>query len=566
MKKRLLFLLLSAFVQAKLSAQDLGNLGNQKPINFTGSIQARSIFYNVSGISARRQPFNYYLTGSPTVSLYGIDVPISFTLSKSDKSFSQPFNQFGMSPTYKWITIHAGYRNVSFSPYTLGGHTMLGAGIELNPGKLRAGFMYGRLNRATTIDTTTQALVPYSFSRKGYAAKLGYGTSNNFFELSYLSAQDDSTTKPVLPDQRLNYISPAKNNVLGYTARFSFFKHFTFETDGAGSIYTNDITSKIHLEKGKSELLDRVSNIFRINGTTEIYTALSAGLGYRAKNYGLKVNYKRIDPDFQTMGAYYFSSDLENWTFNPSAVLLNGKIRFNGSLGFQHDNLKEQKRAQNRRVIGSANAGVDFTKSFSVDVIYTNFSDNQKAQTVYFADSLKIVQTTRTTTVMPRYIIINPDVIHIISASVSVNSLNDFNTYYSADAVSRNIKTSQYFLNYNITFPKRQVSGFVSFSNTKLTGQGMNNTYSSASLGGNLTSLKQRLQTGLSSTFTSTKDAGGSDAFIINASGNVIYRVTAKQLIGFNFFLTNNKAKRSGLLSQPNFTETRGELTYTLNF
>jgi len=566
MKKCLLFLLLSAFAQAKLSAQDLGNLGSQKPINFTGSIQARSIFYNVSGISARRQPFTYYLTGSPTVSFYGIDIPVSFTLSKADRSFSQPFNQYGMSPTYKWITLHAGYRNVVFSPYTLGGHTMLGAGIELNPGKLRAGFMYGRLNRATTIDTTTQALVPYSFSRKGYAAKLGYGSSSNFFEFSYLSAQDDSTTKPVLPNERLNYISPAKNNVLGYTARFSFLKHFTFESDGAGSIYTNDITSTIQLEKGKSELLDRVRNIFKINGTTEIYTALSAGLGYKAKNYGLKINYRRIDPDFQTMGAYYFSSDLENWTFNPSAVLLKGKIRFNGSLGFQHDNLKQQKRAQNSRVIGSANAGVDFTKSFSVDVVYTNFSDNQKAQTVFFADSLKIVQTTRTTTVMPRYMIIRPDIIHIISASVSVNSLNDFNTYYSADAVSRSIKTSQYFLNYNITFPKRQLSGFISFSNTKLTGQGMNNTYSSASLGGNISSLKQRLQTGLSSTFTTTKDAGGGDAFIINGSGNVIYRVTAKQLVGFNFFLTNNKAKRAGLQSQPNFTETRGELTYTLNF
>src|SRR5690606_23843773 len=146
------------------------------------------IFYNATGISARREPFTYLLSGSPTVSLYGWSIPFSFTLSQDERSFRQPFNQFGMSPTYKWITLHAGYRNVTFSPYTLAGHTILGGGFEINPGKIRAGFMYGRLNRATVIDTATQSLVPYSFSRKGFAARLGYGTAENHFDLNFLHA------------------------------------------------------------------------------------------------------------------------------------------------------------------------------------------------------------------------------------------------------------------------------------------------------------------------------------------------------------------------------------------
>lgn len=559
-------MLLLYAAHGKTNAQDLTDIGKQKPISFSGSVQAQGIYYNASGIGNRQQPWTYFFNGSPTISLYGISIPLSFSLSAADRSFRQPFNQYGMSPTYKWVTLHVGYRDLSFSPYTLGGHTMFGAGFELTPGKLRVGFMYGRLNAATTIDTTTRALVPFSFSRKGYALKLGYGSEQNFFEFSYLTARDDSTTKPagLQPDQ--NYISPAKNNVLGYTARFSLFKNFIFNTDGAASVYTNDINSPIQLENGDNQLLNKLRGTLGLNGTSEFYTAFSAGMGYQSKKYGVKLQYKRIDPDFKTMGAYYFSSDFENWTIDPNATLINGKVRINGSLGFQHDNVKNQKRATNHRVIGSANAGIDFSKNFAMDVVYTNFSDNQQAKTVLFADSLKIVQTTQTMTFMPRYTIIKPDVVHIISATFSLNSLKDYNTFYSADAVSHNVNTTQVFAAYNVSFPKRMLTAYINIGNTLLKGQGMRNSYASATVGANKTMYKQKLLTGLSGTFTSTKDATGNNALIINANGMVGYRVDEKQSLNLNFFLTNNKAKSTGINALPSFTETRGELSYLLNF
>lgn len=566
MKKCLLLLLLIYALYSVASAQDLGNIANQKPFAISGAVQAQGVFYHATGVADRRQPWTYYLMGSPTLSFYGLSVPLSFTFSQAGSSYYQPFNQYGMSPTYKWVTLHVGYRDVSFSPYTLGGHTIFGAGFELHPGKLRFGLMYGKLNSATTIDTTTQALVPFSFSRKAYALKLGYGTDANFFEFSYLAAKDDSTTKPTGLRLDQDVVSPARNNVLGYSTQFTLFKNFIFESDGAVSLYTNDVNSPIQLEDGDNQLLNRLRGAFGLNGTSAYYTAFSAAMGYQSKKYSLKVNYKRIDPDFQSMGAYYFNSDFENWTINPSANIINGKVRFTGSLGFQHDNIKNQKRATNHRIIGSANASVDFTKSFSVDVVYTNFSDNQKAQTVYFADSLKIVQTTQTLTLMPRYTIVKPDIIHMITGTFSINSLNDFNTYYANDAVSRNVKTTQIFGTYSVTFPKRMLSTYLNIGHTKLNGQGLDYNYSSATLGGSITVYKQRLTTGLNSTFTTTKDAAGNDSFTVNASGTVAYRVDKKQLLNFSFFLNNNKVKTSGLGAPPNFTETRGELGYTLNF
>jgi len=570
MSKSTFFSILSCLLiilsfSAQLHAQDFTNIKDAKPFSYSGSVEARGMFYGASGIANRRAPFTYLLSGNPTINIYNIQIPLSFSISESDKSFTQPFNQYGVSPTYKWITLHAGYRNVSFSPYTLGGHTMFGAGFELNPGKLRVGFMYGRLNRATTIDTTSQALVPFSFSRKGYAAKLGYGSANNFFEFSYLSAKDDDNSKPSNLPTAFDLVSPAKNNVLGYSFKFTFFKKLFIESNGAISLYTNDINSPISIDSIKNDFIQKAKGLFNLNATSEYYTAFSGGIGYREKNYGVKINYKRIEPDFKTMGAYFFNSDLENWTINPNASLFKGKVRVNGSIGFQHDNLKNQKRAENKRIIASANAGVEFTKALGLDLIYTNFSDNQTPQTALFADSLRIVQTTQTIGITPRYFLVKPEATHVIMVSANFSSLKDFNNFFGAQAASRDLNTNQYFANYNITFPKKGMSLFANLNNTKLEGQNLESSFTGATLGGSKSFFKKKMQSGLSVTLTKSNTTSGSDSFITNANGNVAYNVSKQQRLTFNLFLTNNKSKVVNLF-QPNFTETRAELSYQFNF
>ena len=87
-----------------------------------------------------------------------------------------------MSPYYKWITIHAGYRNINYSQFTLAGHTFLGAGVELHPGIFRFGFISGRFNRAIKADTSLKSFQPYTYSNRGIAAKIGLGKGVNFLK------------------------------------------------------------------------------------------------------------------------------------------------------------------------------------------------------------------------------------------------------------------------------------------------------------------------------------------------------------------------------------------------
>src|SRR6266498_347715 len=86
-----------------LKAQDLSNLENKKPVTLSGSLGVNFSFYNVNGIKARQDPFTYGLMGSATLSAYGISMPFLFTWYNHKSNFTQPFNQFGISPSYKWI-------------------------------------------------------------------------------------------------------------------------------------------------------------------------------------------------------------------------------------------------------------------------------------------------------------------------------------------------------------------------------------------------------------------------------------------------------------------------------
>ena len=223
-------------------SQDLGNIAKQKPIDVSGSVSLRLNTFATSDTLSRRDPFFWTLSGNPTVSLFGITLPFSFSFSQKQSAFRQPFNYFGVSPYYKKITFHAGYRSVYFSDYTLSDHMFLGGGVEAQPSILRLGFVYGRFSKAVEpiTDTLTQVYSVPSFNRKGYAAKFGIGTSNNYVDLILLSIHDDSAS---IGSTEGTGIAPAENLVLGIKSKQVFAKIVTLDVDFGFSAYTYDTRS-----------------------------------------------------------------------------------------------------------------------------------------------------------------------------------------------------------------------------------------------------------------------------------------------------------------------------------
>lgn len=547
------------------NAQDLTNIASQKPFAFNGNVELRGLFYSANGIANRMDPFNYLLSGSPTFSIYGWTIPTSFTFSKQERNFQQPFNQYGLSPTYKWITLHGGYRNVNFSPYTLAGHTMLGGGVELKPGKLRAGIMYGRLNRATVIDTASMSLVPYSFTRKGLAIKLGYGTNDNFFDLNFLHAKDDSVSRPEEIQASMRKVAPAGNSVLGYGTRFKLFKKFFVESDGAISLYTRDLNSPLTLDSIPDATLRRLGGMLDINGSSEWFLAFSTAVGYASNNYGVKVNYKRVEPEFKSMGAYFFNNDIENLTIAPNYSHPSGKLSINGSFGIEQDNIRLQKESTSRRIIGSANISSNITERFGIDLIFNNYSNNQRPNTLRFADSLKIVQTTRTFGIMPRYTATSPEKVQSVFLSTNFNSMNDYNSYFEANGPSRDINTQQYLLNYTVSYLQKGLTLNGSINYTNLRSELIKNNYKGLSVGGNYLFFNKKVNSGINISYLLGNN-NTNKSKIINGFLNVGYAINKLQSIRALVYFTNNNPGTAVINSNPSFSETRGEIAYQLNF
>ncbi|RZL40540.1 MAG: hypothetical protein EOP00_26530, partial [Pedobacter sp.] len=433
------------FFNAK--GQDVAQIAKQKPFALSGTLGIGLGTYNVKGIPARQRDFNYIFNGAPTLSLYGVSFPFSVVVSDQQRSYTQPFNQYGISPTYKWVTVHAGWQSLEFSPFTLAGHNFLGGGVELNPGKLRLGFVYGRFNKAIEEDLNQPLALAQqpAYKRTGYSAKIGLGTERNHVDVIFLNAKDDpnSLTQPITS----GILNPSENMVLGISSKFSFLKRFVFDMDVAGSIYTRNVLSDTvkNLKLDKAEF---IKDLVTLNSSTQLLTAGQTSIGYNATNYNVKLKYRRVDPDYKSMGAYYFETDVQNYTIETMVRLLKGQMQVGGSFGIQNDNILKDKALRSNRKIGSVN--VSFNKpSYGVDLRYTNFGITQDRGLNPIIDQFRVARTNHNLSTMLRYNITSETISHGFVLVGNLQSLVDLNNFTKPNSKSDS-KTAN--LSYQLDF------------------------------------------------------------------------------------------------------------------
>ncbi len=114
MATRLTILLLLLLPVIYTRGQVVGNLKGQQPVVFHGSLGAGADFYHSNEAYPTRPPFAWNVFGSFTPSVYGISLPFSFVVTQYGKSYASPFAQLGISPSYKWVKLHLGYRSMLF--------------------------------------------------------------------------------------------------------------------------------------------------------------------------------------------------------------------------------------------------------------------------------------------------------------------------------------------------------------------------------------------------------------------------------------------------------------------
>jgi hypothetical protein len=555
----LLFILLF-FIPWRLSAQDMGSLTKEKPVQLHGSIGLGSAFYSTSKGLERQQPLSWYLSGNPTVTLFGIACPFSMTVSEQQRNFSQPFNQYGVSPYYKWLTLHAGYRSVSFSEFTLAGANFLGGGIEMNPKKFRFGFVIGQFRRAVEEDTSYQFAVLPSYRRTGYAVKIGVGSASNYVDFIYFKGKDDTSSLSKKPKNAV--VTPGDNVALGIKTGWRLGKNIALDGDFGASLLTRDLTAAgidIDATNQFYKYYDFATKFIAPNISTRYFLGGRGGLTYFNRRFKLALNYRYVQPNYESFGAYYFQQDIQQITLAPAFILLKGKLTFGGSYGIQNDNLLKIKAFTTTRNIGSFNASYNPSRQFGFTVNYSNFGTSQESGRIQLNDSVRISFVNQTFGGNVRFTKTSPTRTSLVMLMGNVMGLTDRNEFTQRLA---QVNTFIGGLNYSLTFNKSGTSlnAGLNYTNAK------NSAATSGGIGASVGANKRfsdKFSGNLNANYQLRQLNGASDGDVTSVGLGVSFTPIKQMTLGLNGNLMFNTSSR---VSSYSYNEQRFAARYSYNF
>lgn len=393
---------------------DIERLMEAKPFSISGSLSTDMIYSeNNLKTDTHLSPFQYFVNGDITAIVYDqVSIPLSFSFTnrKFDARYpnnQQKLNRFGISPKYKWLTLHAGWSNMRFSKYSLNGHNFLGGGAEVKHGNYEVKLMHGRLLNEVipypSVPTSTGNRPVYE--RWGSGLQVEHSNQGDKYGLSLFRSSDRYASIPNGLDSI--GITPEDNFVIALNVMRKINKFITVAVDYGNSQLTND-----NRQTSGSERTFGQKIAFVKNRSTHHYHAIKADLGFQIKKVNIKVGYERIEPGYRSHGAYFYNNDLENFTCSFATPLAKSKLNVNTSIGLGRDNLDNTKASTSNRLLGQANVSWKATEKLNFNVNYSNFTNITEfnpfanlpqANPYDNIDSLRFVQVSRNTSFNTSY-------------------------------------------------------------------------------------------------------------------------------------------------------------------
>ena len=569
MKYRILSLLLTSILYGTIHSQqvDLENIANitqNKPIAFSGGISAGTVMYGGTP-QPGRQDWTYYLNGNLNVNVYGqINIPISVNLTNlgADMSYPSLPNRLSLHPTYKWATAHIGDVAMTFSPYTLNGHQFTGGGVDLTPGKFKISAMGGRLLRSVNYSIDNPGMMP-NYERLGYGLKAEYDTDKYAVGLTYFGAKDNKNETFRITFDSLG-VQPMQNSVIGINTRISLVSNLTLIAEYAVSMLTRD-------QYAPEQDGGFINNLFDKRTSTNTYHAINTRINYQLLKNTIGVGYERIDPDYKTLGAYYFNNDYENITLNFARPFLkDDKANIAVSFGVQRDDLNNDKEESTNRYVGSVNLNYTPTEKLQLSANYSTFQShrNIKSQFDYInetspyqnLDTLAFTQLSQN---------LDGALMWTFKKTEQQNQRASLNLSYQEAAdkqggisipgnVSRFINSA---LGYGISFVPQGVNINSSFNTSYNYGGGAETYTLGPMVGVNANLLKKTLMTGFSTSYNVNLNGGETQAKVLNLRLSASYRILKKHNLNASFVWQNR-----GIVNKNKTDVTTTTVSYSYSF
>ena len=525
-------------IELKAQVMDFSNIKNAKKLTITGGLNLNNLYNSYLPVNA--QQYSYFINGSVNFNILGlIDIPLNINYSNRQFSYSQAysFNQFSITPKYKWITGYFGTTAMTFSPYTLNGHQFSGVGFELVPGKWQISTMVGRLIKKTT-DTT--------YNRMGYGLKVQFNQGKFRVGINFLHAADNPAS--ITANQlQINGLRPQKNVVLGFEGGLMLPKIAQLDLEYSNSLIADNSGLASVSQSGVASLF------FEGNGYVKSVSAIKAKLSKALFNAQTTVGlgYERVDPGYTTFGGYFFTDDFESYTVNLAQRLWGNKISFSANVGTQHDLLDTKASGQDRLVVATNlvftpnekfNANISFSTFKGYTYIRNLIKEVQRASSLIPIDTLNYTQINRNFSTNVSYNFIQTETkVQGISLNASVMNAANKQGEIIRQGQASLVYNAQ--VTYNMGWPAKKLNINVGY-NYNLNAIGKNDVLvHGPTLIVQKSLLKEKLQIGLSvnalrSENRSTQSPGISS--ILNANFNASYGISKKSKIVTSVLLLNN--------------------------
>jgi hypothetical protein len=547
-----------------LSGQDIETLISGKPLRVTGYLSAGSQYITDNRFNDDQfNPFGLFTSAGITFNLYDV-VSIPFTATWSNNQFQmnrRQFRLFGLSPSYRWITLHGGYRSYNISPYLLTGRYIMGGGVDLNPGKFRFSVFYGNMVSElnylfATADPGRQEIDMYK--RRTVGGKIGFGTINNFFELHLIRAVDQADTgnKELLDSL---FIMPVANFGLGLNSGIQITRFWKLGAHIAGSAINYDL-SENELEIDETgTLIDNINvhSLMPVNETVRFSFAYDLFTEFNINRTMLRLKYQHIDPDYAALGVQFLQTNVRNYLLDVNTTFLESKFSLFSSLGLQYTNSKDIFAGSERRVIFSSSASYTPNSNWNFNGNYSNFNSSGNISVVEFLDSLRLINTSENYSMSVGHNFGDQEISNNIGVSGSLSRfslIQGLRTTSESESGSVSFNYSRSYRNTGWTFGgnlQYQQSGGMNMSDITRYGMGL------------MTRKRfgRQFSVGLSPSYNFNYTDSQADGNVINVRSNASWIIDNHHSLSMGFsFVNRNTTQLVG------FNQTRFSIQYNARF
>lgn len=506
------------------TGQDISNIKNIKPLTWNANFNANFSSFFSDNNQSLYDPFSYGIAVNGNVSIYDVSIPFTMQYRDRNTNFGTSFSRFGIRPRYKWITAYLGHNQVEFNRYVFSGMQFFGAGLELNPGIFRAGYITGELkNPKYIVDSLNNNNGFTNIYKRSFSAyKIGIGKTNNFIDLYLLNANDNNNS--ILFSDSLT-LNPQSNTSLGTTASVSLFnKVMKISVNAATSILTNNVEAKQldSADLAENKAFDFLNKHIKINKSSNLNWAGDANLDFNFGSFSIGTKYQRINPFYQSFGINFLRGDRENISLHTSMNLFNNILNVNANYGIDRNNLLNIRTSTTKQKVYDIN--IQFTPKswFTLDAQYSNYNFNQQPTIISILDTFKFVQINETKSISPTIKIVKKDIQHSIFLNYTLQSLNDLTSIESSETVTnyRNISSA-----YQWRHRKNKTSfGITFFSVQNKNEQAVHDRYG-INLSGSKSFLKNKLAVRTKVSISKNRIDNTDDGYFFNFGPGVTYQV-----------------------------------------